>query len=211
MAKVHDKNFTVYVVEDDEAHRLSLKAMLESVGQPVKIFPDAKSFLTSYEADPDAFPGCIVLDVRMPGMSGLDLQNKLNQLQSILPIIFVTGHGDIPMAVEAVGNGALGFLTKPFREQELLDKIYQALQRFEKNHQKYAANNEFATALATLTPREMEILERVVAGQASKVIAIELTISERTVEAHRSNLFKKLNSHSLTEVTRKFMAIKGRE
>lgn len=211
MGKVLDKNLTVYVVEDDEAHRLSLKAMLESVGQSVKTFADGRTFLQTYQENPAACRGCIVLDVRMPGMSGLDLQNKLNELQSLLPIIFVTGHGDIPMAVEAVGNGAVGFLTKPFREQELLDKIFQALQRFDKNQQKHAANSEFAKALATLTPRELEILERVVAGQASKVIAIELNISERTVEAHRGNLFKKLNSHSLTEVTRKFMAVKGLE
>lgn len=211
MDKLNDKNFTVYIVEDDEAHRSSLQAMLESVGQTVKTFADAKSFLAQFEADPAAFKGCIVLDVRMPGMSGLDLQNRLNELQSILPIIFVTGHGDIPMAVGAVEKGAVGFLTKPFREQELLDKIFLALQRFEKNLKKHEVNNEFAKALDTLTPREMEILERVVVGQASKVIAIELHISERTVEAHRGNLFKKLKSHSLTEVTRKFMAIKGQE
>lgn len=209
MAGAGKPDLTVYVIEDDEAIRVSVKAMLEAMGQSVRVYPEAKSFLKEYEAAPGRMKGCIVLDVRMPGMSGIDLQRHLNDMRSLLPIVFVTGHGDIPMAVEAVERGAVGFLTKPYRDQDLLDKVNQALALYDKRSSRLEGIREFEEALASLTPREREILERIINGQASKVIAIELDISERTVEVHRGNLFKKLKTHSLPEVTRKYLAVTG--
>lgn len=197
---------TVYVVEDDEAIRLSVQAMLDSIRQPVQTFRDARSFLDFLEQAQELDGGCIVLDVRLPGMNGMELQRKLIDLSSILPVIFVTGHGDIPMAVEAMERGAIAFLTKPYREQELLDKIFKGLEICKVRHARRREFLAFREALQALTPREKEVLGKITEGKPSKVIAHELAISERTVEVHRSNLFRKLKTYSLADITHKFLS-----
>jgi len=189
----------VYVVDDDEAVRDSIGMLLETVDIPYVTFPDAQSFLQA--VDP-ADVNCLVLDIRMPGMSGLELQEKLGAMHVDVPIVFITGHGDIPMAVEAMRRGAVDFLRKPFRDQELLDRIQEALS-LNAQHRDNAADLEALKArIAGLTPREQEVFKRVAAGQANKVIAIELGISERTVEIHRSNVMQKTGSRSLADLVR---------
>ena len=194
-----DTEPTVFVVDDDDAVRDSLLELVDSVGLAVEAFASAQAFLDSYDA---SRPGCLVLDIRMPGMSGLDLQDRLADTGSVLPIIFITGHGDIPMAVRAMQRGAVDFIQKPFRDQELLDRINDAL---EKGHRSFAVQElqaEFATRLATLTQREREVMEMIVNGKANKVIAIDLGLSQRTVELHRSRVMEKMRARSLAELVR---------
>ena len=193
----------VYVVEDDHAVRDSLQLMLQSVGRNVTPFDSADSFLKTYSED---MAGCIVLDIRMPGMNGMELQRKLNEINSILPIIFVTGHGDIPMAVEAMQQGAIDFVQKPYREQELLDKISHAITLDEENRTSLQQKQIILTNMKTLTPRECEVMKLMVEGKANKVIAIELDISQRTVEIHRARVMEKLNANSLAHLVRMFLA-----
>lgn len=189
----------VYVVDDDEAVRDSIGMLLETVDIPYATFPDAQAFLDGVELDK---VNCLVLDIRMPGMSGLELQEKLTNIGASVPIVFITGHGDIPMAVEAMRRGAVDFLRKPFRDQELLDRIQEALSR-DAHHRDQAADVEtLKERVADLTPREQEVFKRVATGQANKVIAIELGISERTVEIHRSNVMQKTASRSLADLVR---------
>ena len=189
----------VYIVDDDEAVRDSIGMLLETVDIPYIAYPDAQTFLA--EADPNLV-NCLVLDIRMPGMSGLELQEKLSSMGVSVPIVFITGHGDIPMAVEAMRKGAVDFLRKPFRDQELLDRIQEALS-LDADHRDQAADIESLQARVTeLTPREQEVFKRVATGQANKVIAIELGISERTVEIHRSNVMQKTSSRSLADLVR---------
>lgn len=189
----------VYIVDDDEAVRDAIGLLLDTVDIPWRSFVDAQAFLQAFEAD---MGGCLVLDIRMPGMSGLDLQEELIRRHSSIPIIFITGHGDIPMAVEAMRRGAVDFLRKPFRDQELLDRIQEALTQDRAIQAQSADVNELKGRVAELTPREYEVFERVAAGQANKVIAIELGISERTVEIHRSQVMHKTGSRSLAELVR---------
>jgi two-component system response regulator FixJ len=193
----------VYVVEDDHAVRDSLQLMLQSVGRNVTPFDSADSFLKTYSED---MAGCIVLDIRMPGMNGMELQRKLNEINSILPIIFVTGHGDIPMAVEAMQQGAIDFVQKPYREQELLDKISHAITLDEENRTSLQQKQIILTNMKTLTPRECDVIKLIVEGKANKVIAIELDISQRTVEIHRARVMEKLNANSLAHLVRMFLA-----
>jgi FixJ family two-component response regulator len=189
----------VYIVDDDEAVRDSIGMLLETVDIPYIAYPDAQTFLA--EADLNLV-NCLVLDIRMPGMSGLELQDKLSTMSVAVPIVFITGHGDIPMAVEAMRKGAVDFLRKPFRDQELLDRIQEALS-LDADHRDQAADIESLQARVTeLTPREQEVFKRVATGQANKVIAIELGISERTVEIHRSNVMQKTSSRSLADLVR---------
>lgn len=189
----------VYIVDDDEAVRDAIGMLLETVDIPHTSYADAQSFLE--ELDP-ARVNCLVLDIRMPGMSGLELQEKLLAMQADIPIVFITGHGDIPMAVEAMRRGAVDFLRKPFRDQELLDRIQEALSRDAENRDAAADLETFRARVAELTPREQEVFQRVASGQANKVIAIELGISERTVEIHRSNVMQKTGSRSLADLVR---------
>lgn len=196
---------TVFVVEDDEAVRDSLELLLKSDGKPVKTYESANAFLKDYS---DKMAGCIVLDIRMPGMDGMELQKKLNEKHSILPIIFVTGHGDVPMAVDAMKEGAVDFIQKPYREEALLDKIEAALKQDLEQRKSLDEKQEIIRRIKSLTPREHEIMDRMIAGQANKVIAIELEISQRTVEIHRSRVMHKMGTHSLAHLVRMVLSVK---
>ncbi len=189
----------VYIVDDDEPVRDAIGMLLDTVDIEYEAYPDAPSFLASF--DPE-HQGCLVLDIRMPGMSGLELQEELANRNLVIPIIFITGHGDIPMAVEAMRRGAVDFIRKPFRDQELLDRINEALAVDEAQRQKLAGVEEARALVVELTPRETEVFQRVTDGQANKVIAIELGISERTVEIHRSQVMHKTHSRSLADLVR---------
>jgi two-component system response regulator FixJ len=201
---MQDEKPCIYIVEDDEAVRDSLSLILESVGHQVQAFATADAFLNAYSPN---MSGCIVLDIRMPGMDGMELQNRLNSMNSILPIIFVTGHGDVPMAVEAMQRGAMDFVQKPYREQELLGKISAALKLDEENRQSLQEKQTIIEQLASLTPREHEVMEGMVAGKANKVIAYDLDISQRTVEIHRARVMEKLNAKSLAHLVRMVMTV----
>lgn len=196
---------TVYVVEDDEAVRDSLELLLKSEGKEVRAYPSAADFLGDYS---ESMAGCIVLDIRMPGMDGMELQKKLNARHSLLPIIFVTGHGDVPMAVDAIKEGAADFIQKPYREDVLLEKIEKALAQDREQRKTLGERREIVRRIKTLTPRESEIMDRMIAGQANKVIAIELDISQRTVEIHRSRVMHKMGTHSLAHLVRMVLSVK---
>ncbi|MGP4845854.1 response regulator FixJ [Marinobacter sp. 1Y8] len=202
-----ENNETVYVVEDDEAVRDSLELLLKSADHEVSTYPTANAFLEKYSEE---MAGCIVLDIRMPGMDGMELQRRLNQKNSILPIIFVTGHGDVPMAVDAMKQGAVDFIQKPYREEDLLKKIEQALEQDRDQRKTLGQKQEIKRRIDMLTPRESEIMDRMIAGQANKVIAIELEISQRTVEIHRSRVMHKMGTHSLAHLVRMVMSVKDR-
>jgi len=195
---------TIFVVDDDLAVRDALKLLLRSVGQAVETFGSAQEFLDGYSEDR---AGCLVLDIRMPGMSGLELQQKLNEKHSILPIIFITGHGDVPMAVEAMQAGAVDFIQKPFRDQDLIDRINQALERDNNNRAALGERNDIRKRLETLTPREREVLDLVVHGKANKVIAGDLKLSQRTVEIHRARVMEKMQASSLAHLVRMVLEV----
>lgn len=195
---------TIFVVDDDSAVRDALKLLLRSVGQAVETFGSAQEFLDAYSEDR---PGCLVLDIRMPGMSGLELQQKLNEKHSILPIIFITGHGDVPMAVEAMQAGAVDFIQKPFRDQDLIDRINQALEKDGSNRAALGERNDIRRRLETLTPREREVLDLVVHGKANKVIAGDLKLSQRTVEIHRARVMEKMQASSLAHLVRMVLEV----
>jgi FixJ family two-component response regulator len=196
----------IYLVEDDDAVRDSLQMVLESVGHRVEAFANADRFMTAYTPD---LAGCLVLDIRMPGMNGMELQRQLNELNAILPIIFVTGHGDVPMAVEAMQQGAVDFVQKPYREQELLDKITQALALDGKNRDSLLQRQAILERMQALTPRERDVMKLMVEGKANKVIAIDLEISQRTVEIHRARVMDKLNANSLAHLVRMYMVVEA--
>jgi len=187
----------VFVVDDDAAVRSSLAMLLKSMALTVDTFESANEFLQRLSADPS---GCLVLDIRMPGMSGIELQQQLKQRGCALPIIFITGHGDVSMAVHAMREGAVDFIEKPFRDQDLLDRIYQALARDRQRRRAADETVHIKERFATLTPREHEVMQRVARGQANKVIAIELGLSERTVEIHRARVMHKTGARSLAEL-----------
>ena len=199
-----NKSAGVYIIEDDDAVRDSLQMMLESLGRKVWSYISADSFLADYSVE---MAGCIVLDIRMPGMNGMELQRRLNTLNSILPIIFVTGHGDIPMAVKAMQEGAMDFVTKPYREQELLEKIGRAMELDQSNRASLQHRQVILQHMRDLTPREHDVMELMVVGKANKVIALELKISQRTVEIHRARVMDKLSANSLAHLVRMFMAV----
>jgi two-component system, LuxR family, response regulator FixJ len=188
---------TVFVVDDDQAVRDGLRQLLQAVGLRVQTYASARDFLTTYQPDT---PGCLVLDIRMPGMGGLDLQAQLVQEGVRLPVIFLTGHGDVPAAVRALKAGAMDFLQKPVNSQSLLDLVQQAIRRDAEARATSAEQAEITRRLATLTAREREVLDRMVAGKANKVIAVELAISERTVEFHRGKIMRKMHARSLAEL-----------
>ena len=190
---------TVFVVDDDEAVRNSLRLLLKAVGLPTEVFRSADEYLASFDS---ARAGCLVLDIRMPGMSGLELQEELNRRDAILPIIFITGHGDIPMAVEAMQRGALDFLQKPFRDQELLDRINRAIEKDRAGRALLGNRESIRARIASLTPREQEVLTMVTQGKANKVIAADLELSQRTVEIHRAHVMEKMGANSLAHLVR---------
>lgn len=189
----------VYVVDDDDAVRDSLLLLLRSIGITGKAFATATDFLDAY--DPKQH-GCLVTDIRMPGMSGLDLQRELKDRGAPIPVILITGHGDVPMAVEAMKDGALDFIEKPFRDQDLLDRVQQALTWDEEHRSKNLEALSIQERIATLTPRETEVMELVVQGCANKVIAQDLGVSQRTVEIHRARVMEKMGMRSLAALVR---------
>jgi two-component system, LuxR family, response regulator FixJ len=190
---------TVFVVDDDEGVRDSLRFLLKSVGLTTKTLGSAAEFLAGY--DP-AQAGCLILDVRMPGMSGLELQQQLNVRGAMIPVIFITGHGDIPMAVEAMQHGAFDFLQKPFRDQDLIDRIQKALAKDARDRGALRQHEQIRARFDTLTPREHEVLALMVRGMPNKVMAAELGVSQRTVEIHRARVMEKSAAGSLAHLVR---------
>lgn len=199
---------TVFVVDDDEPVRDAIGMLLETVDIPFESFATAAEFLDAYDA---SRTGCLVLDIRMPGMSGLELQEKLLEDKAPIPIVFITGHGDIPMAVDAMKRGAVDFIRKPFRDQELLDRVHEALNADSDNRSAYADLTSIREKVGSLTPREHEVFERVARGQANKVVAIDLGISERTVEIHRSQVMQKTKARTLADLVRMKLTLDNAE
>jgi FixJ family two-component response regulator len=189
----------VYVVDDDRAVRDSLDMLLRSAGIVSEAFESAAAFLAGLRADRI---GCLVADIRMPGMSGLELQQELNARKVEIPIVFITGHGDVPMAVNAMKAGAVDFLTKPFRNRDLLDRIEAALGSARAGFRDHEKLRDTRARYATLTPREVEVMGLVVSGLANKVIAMDLGVSQRTVELHRARVMQKMGVRSLAELVR---------
>jgi len=189
----------VFVIDDDPSMRESLKNLIRSVGLRAEAFGSADEFLGSKRLHG---PGCLVLDVRMPGMSGLDLQKRMVEAGTDIPIIFLTGHADIPMSVQAMKAGAAEFLTKPVREQDLLDAIQQALERDRAAVAKRAEVDDLGDRLDSLTPRERDVMRHVIAGLLNKQIAGELDMSETTVKIHRHHVMEKMRAGSLAELVR---------
>jgi FixJ family two-component response regulator len=189
----------VFVIDDDPSMRGALEDLVVSVGLQVRPFASPQDFLQSKL--PDA-PGCLVLDVRLPGMSGLTFQKELARLGVALPVIFITGHGDIPMSVRAMKAGAVEFLTKPFHDQELLDAIHTAVERDRERRREAVLVAELRERYATLTERERQIMTLVVVGRANKQIAAELNLSEMTVKVHRGQVMRKMQAGSLPELVR---------
>src|ERR1700729_2436294 len=194
-----DANATVLVIDDDPDLRASVGRLLRSLGLDVQLFQSISDFLKS---DPPDGPTCLVLDVRLPGQSGLDLQRELAVANRRLPIIFITGYGDIPMSVEAMKGGAIEFLTKPFRDQDLLDGIQLGLSRDRVRRENEKALADLRERFGSLSPREREIMIQVAQGRLSKQIAGDIGIAEATVKVHRSRAMRKMNAHSLPELGR---------
>ncbi len=194
-----ERSPVVFIVDDDEAVRGSLRLLLKSVGLAPTALGSAREFLDKY--DP-AQSGCLVLDVRMPEMSGLELQEQLNLQGAVIPVIFITGHGDVPMAVEAMQAGAFDFLQKPFRDQDLIDRIQKALEKDRSNRVALNERSLIRERLESLTPRERQVLTLMSSGKPNKVMAAELGVSQRTVEIHRSRVMEKMAASSLAQLVR---------
>jgi two-component system, LuxR family, response regulator FixJ len=197
---------TVFVVDDDSGVRASIRILLKSVGIDTAIFASAKDFLAAY--DPSQ-PGCLVLDVRMPGMSGMELQLELNRLGAVIPVVFITGHGDVPMAVEVMQQGAFDFLEKPFRDQDLIHRIQRALERDAAHRATLRQTEAIKTRLGSLTPRESEVLNLLADGKQNKVMAAELGLSQRTVEIHRANVMDKMQARSVAQLVRMLLDVRA--
>ena len=190
---------TVYIVDDDAAVRGALLMLLKSVGLRGSGYASAHEFLSSYHQQQ---PGCLVLDVRMPGLSGLELQQQLNLRGATLPVLFMTGHADVPMAVEAMQAGAFDFLQKPFRDQDLLDRIQRALQHDSQLRGEQQQAQQLRERYATLTPREVQVMKLMTDGRPNKLMAVDLNLSQRTIEIHRAHVMEKMQARSLAQLVR---------
>ncbi len=199
---MRDDEGIIFIVDDDEAVRDSLGLLMRSLGYRARCFSGGEAFLEAW--DPKAF-GCLVLDIRMPGMDGMALQRELEERGSELPIIFITGHGDIPMAVEAVRRGAVDFLQKPFDDQELVSRIRDSLAEAGKHRAEARERIDILECMDRLTAREREVMDQVVTGKANKVIAADLGVSQRTVEIHRARVMEKMGAGSLAQLVRMVM------
>ena len=197
---MNHQNPVIYVVDDDESVLEALSSLVRSIGLAVECFSSTKTF---FEAIKTRSHGCLILDVRMPEMSGLDVQKKLSELGDGIPIIFISGHGDIPMAVKAIKSGAVDFLTKPFREEDLLNAIRSALKLDIEKLENLNEINRINDHYATLSEREKQVLKFVIEGYLNKQTAMELNISEATVKVHRHNIMKKMNVESVLELVQK--------
>lgn len=196
---MNSENTIVFVIDDDPSMRASLESLLRSVGHAAQAFESTQEFLLGER--PDA-PGCLVLDVRLPGRSGLEFQRELARSGIELPIVFITGHGDIPMSVTAMKAGAIEFLTKPFRDQDFLDAVHRGLDLDRTRRAESAVLAELSERFGTLTPREREIMVLVAAGRLNKQIAAELRLSEITVKVHRAQVMRKMQAKSLPDLVR---------
>jgi FixJ family two-component response regulator len=194
----------VYVLDDDDGMRNALVALIGTIGHEPVAYARPSEFLRDFDAER---PGCLVLDVRMPEMSGLEVQQELNRRGAIVPVLLITGHGDVPMAVQAMKNGAFEFLQKPFRDQELIDGINRALRKDAEGREAIARVAEVKRRAEALSPREREVMRLVVDGRANKVIAIDLGLSERTVEIHRANVMEKMRAHSVAHLVKMSMLL----
>jgi two-component system, LuxR family, response regulator FixJ len=202
--KTKTKSPTIYVVDDDDSMRQAVALLLRTVGYHPIVFARPADFLAKFDPNVHA---CLVLDIRMPEMSGLELQQQLNRTGALVPVIFITGHGDIPMAVQAMKDGAFDFLTKPFRDQDLLDRINSALKQDAENRAAIEKHADLRRRAESLTPREREVLELIVEGKANKVVAIDLGLSERTVEIHRANVMEKMGARSVAHLVKMHLTL----
>lgn len=199
---------TVYIVDDDNGVRSSIRVLMKSVNLPAAAFASAQEFLSAYNPTQ---AGCVILDIRMPGMSGLELQEALNESGAVIPVIFITGHGDVPMAVEAMRHGAFDFLQKPFRDQDLIDRVQQALARDRETREGLREHGKIRARIASLTPRELEVLDLLTIGKANKMMARDLGLSQRTVEIHRAHVMEKMGAKSVAQLVRMVMDLKASE
>ncbi len=195
----------VMVVDDDSGVRNAMRSLLKSVGLQSALYASAQEFLNGYQPTQR---GCLVLDIRMPGMSGLELQQHLNLRGAVVPVIFMSGHGDIPMAVEAMQHGAFDFLQKPFRDQDLLDRIQRAIAKDGERRQALGERERIRAHLDALTEREREVLDLMTQGKQNKVIAQELGISPRTIEIHRARVMDKMDAQSVAELVRMMLDLR---
>lgn len=197
---------TIFVVDDDAGVRQSLEMLMRAIGHRAETYASGEEFLEHYSSDR---PGCLILDLRMPGMSGLELQEKLIERGSVLPVIFITAHGDVPTAVDAVKGGAIDFIQKPFRDEDLIEKIEHALRQNASALERSAKLGDVAGRIEALTPRELEVMEIVVEGKTNKAIAAELGLSERTIEIHRARVMRKMKADSLPDLVKMVLSVRG--
>ncbi|MDH5771935.1 MAG: response regulator [Rhodospirillaceae bacterium] len=202
-ANIDTKDAVVFVVDDDDAVRESLSWLISSIGFKVETYPSAQDFLDSFSPEKH---GCLIVDVRMPGMNGLELQRKLADKATCLPVIVITGHGDVQMAVRAMKDGAFDFVEKPFNDNAIIEHVEKAVRECKNRRSKESLKQEIQSMIALLTPRENEIMGMIVNGETNKSIARKLTISDKTVEAHRAKVMEKMQASSLAELMRKVLA-----